>query len=137
MDLPAFRDAKKAETQPPAQIAEAGITFAASRARRKPGREPDLVAGGRPVDALQDKFQIEGELQLADDDEREIIPSQPDEIATADLALDRVSQALEKVFDGQVKSGFQNALSLPRGGGSGSASDRPRGRYSLASQPNQ
>ena len=47
----------------------------------------NLIARRRPINPLQHEFEIECELQLADDDERRLLPAQRHEIATADLAL--------------------------------------------------
>jgi len=68
--------------------------------------EPDLIARRHPVDALQHQFEIEAELQFADDDERRFIAADRDEIAAADFALHLEAKTLEKALDREVERGF-------------------------------
>jgi hypothetical protein len=60
---------------------------------------------------LQHQLQIEGELQLADDDERSAVRAERDQIAMADLSLDGKAKAFEETFDGKVERGFQTKIS--------------------------
>src|SRR6185437_4298995 len=52
-------------------------------------------------------FKIEGELQFADDHDRGFAAAERHEVATADLALDRKAELLEKSLDRQIECGFQ------------------------------
>ena len=72
----------------------------AAAARCHAHGEPDLVAGRRAVDALQDELEIEAELEFADDDERRLVAAQRDEIAAADLALHAEAERSRKRFTG-------------------------------------
>ncbi|MFK4687057.1 hypothetical protein ABIF39_008870 [Bradyrhizobium diazoefficiens] len=81
------------------------------------GRDPHLVGGAGAIDRLQDQFEIEGELELADHDDRWIVAAQRHEIAAANLALHGEAELFQEAFDGQIKRGFQQA---------GSCGIRPR-----------
>ena len=93
-----------------AELAHAWIALAAATPSRGAYRQPDLVAGGRPVDGLQHEIEREGELQLADDHDRRLALSQRHEIAIANLALDLEAELLEEALDRQIKARFQWAL---------------------------
>jgi hypothetical protein len=64
--------------------------------------QPNLIARGRPIDALQYQIEVEPELQLADDHYRRRSTLQRDEIAAPDLALHVKSQVLKEPFDWEV-----------------------------------
>mgnify|MGYP006203231081 CR=1 FL=1 len=68
-----------------------------------PGAWLMTTAKRRAIDRLQDEFEIEAELQFADNQDRRILIVQADEITTADLALDGVACLFEEGFDRQIK----------------------------------
>jgi hypothetical protein len=113
-DLAGLRHPKHAETQAATEIAETRIAFASLSSRRDAGGQPNLIAGGGPIDRLQNEFEIEAEFHLADDNERYSITSERDEIAASDLAFDGEAETFEKPFDGQVKRCFQGEVSAMR-----------------------
>ncbi len=108
-------DAKHAEAEPPAEIAEPGVALAALAALRDPGGDPDFVAGGGAVDRLQHEFEIEGELEFADDHDRGLVADQRQEIAAADLSLDGRAEVFEEGLDRGVERRFQADLSASSG----------------------
>ena len=114
LDLATACHAKHPEAEPAAEVAVTRVTFASLAARRHFGGEPDLVTGGRAIDRLQNQLEIEGELQFSDHHDRRIVDAQPDEVAAADLALDREAELFEKAFDGQVKRSFQGKIPAAR-----------------------
>src|SRR5580704_526609 len=69
LDLAPRGHREQAEAEQPAQFADPGIAFPAVAARGRSNREPDLLAGRAAVDALEHELEIEGELELTDDDE--------------------------------------------------------------------
>src|ERR1700761_8241531 len=68
LDMAPGGDREQAEAEQPAQFADTGIALAARRAHGRSDREPDLLASRAAVDPLEHELEIEGELQLADDD---------------------------------------------------------------------
>jgi hypothetical protein len=62
---------------------------------------------------LQHELEVEGELQLADDDERRLLAADRDEIATADFALDVEAEGLEEPFHRDVERGLQPRSRVP------------------------
>ncbi len=112
---PLVGDREHAETEPPAQIAVAGVAFAALAARREFCRQPHLVCGSGPIDRLQDQFEIERLLEFADHHDRRLIAAQRDEVAAADFALDGKTELFEEAFDREIKLSFQRAGSSGQG----------------------
>src|SRR5262249_45465872 len=112
LDAAARRHAEQAETQQPAKFAHARIALAPAAARRAPGK-PDLVARRAAIDPLQDELEVEGELQLADDNERRLVAADRDEIATADFALHVETEGLEEPFHRNVERGLQPRSRVP------------------------
>ena len=107
LDLTRCGDCEHAEAQAAAEIAVTRVALASLAARRQSGGKPDFVTGAGAIDRLQDQFEIEGELQFADDHDRRFVTAERHKVATADLALDRKAELLEKSFDGQIERGFQ------------------------------
>ena len=107
MDLALVGDAEQPKAKPPAQVTKTRVAFAPLAARREASREPDLVASRRAVDALQQQLQIEGELQLADDDDRSVVRAKRDEVAMADFPISGKTEAFEEALDGKIERGFQ------------------------------
>ena len=103
LDLTRRRDPEHAEAEPAAEIAETRVAFAPVPLGGDARRQPDLVAGRGPIDRLQDEFEIEGELHLADDDERRLAVPQRDQVAAADLAFDGKPEVLEEAFDRRIE----------------------------------
>ena len=97
---PVARHAEQPEAQETAQLAHARIVLAARSPRRHPHRQPDLVAGGGAIDALQHQFEVEREFQFADDDDRRLIAAQRHQIAAADFALHGKPSDSRKRFTG-------------------------------------
>lgn len=97
--------AEQAETKQPTKLAGSRIMLPA--APRAAHGEPDLIAGGGPIDALQDKLEIEAELELGDDDQRRRRALERDDVAAADLAFRIEAEFLEEAFDGRIERGFQ------------------------------
>jgi hypothetical protein len=62
-------DPEQAETEQAAELAHPRIPFPARASQRRSHRQPDLLACGAAIDALEDEFEVEAELQLADHDE--------------------------------------------------------------------
>src|SRR5260221_1927589 len=86
LDAPARRHAEQAETKQPAKFAHARVALAAAPSGETHG-EPDLIARRHPVDALQHQFEIEAELQFADDDDRRLIAPRRAGVAPPNSAL--------------------------------------------------
>jgi hypothetical protein len=108
LDAAGHGHAEKAETQEPAQLTHPRIALTAG-SRRRTDREPDFVASRCAVDPLEDEFEVEAELELADDDERWLVRPQRDQIAAADFTFDVESEAFEKAFHRAVERRFPNA----------------------------
>jgi hypothetical protein len=68
--------------------------LAATPAGRRAYGKPNLIAGRRPINALQHEIEIEPEFQLADDYYRRLTALQCDEVTAADLALHLKSEVL-------------------------------------------
>ena len=100
-------NAEQSESEPAAQIAEPRVALATLAARRQARRQPDLVAGGGAVDALQHEFQVEREFQFADDHQRRAVRAERDDIAAADLPLDEEAEGLEESLDRKIERGLQ------------------------------
>ena len=64
-------------------------------------RKPNLIAGSGAVDTLQHELKIEGELELADHDDRRLVAAQRDQITAADLALARARREQIIIGSGQ------------------------------------
>ncbi len=108
-DKPRIGHAQHSEAEPPAQIAETRVALAALAALRQSGSKPHLIAGRGALYALQDQFEVESELQLADHHDRRIGVLDGDDVATADLALDAETQLFQEAFDGKIQCRFQVA----------------------------
>ncbi len=89
--------------EPAAQVAIALVGLPPATLGRNPCRDPDLVARRCTVDRLENEFEIEGKLELADDDDRRFRIAEPDEIARADLTLDDIAGGFEKSLDRQIE----------------------------------
>jgi virulence-associated protein VagC len=50
--------------------------------------EPNFVACGSAIDPLQNELEVEGQLELANHDDRRIIAPQRQQIAASDLTFD-------------------------------------------------
>jgi hypothetical protein len=90
---------EQAETEPSTKVAKPGVALTPLPARREASGQPNFVASGRPVDPLQDELEIEGQLEFADHDDRQIIALQRDQIAASNLALDDKTEPFEEDLD--------------------------------------
>ncbi len=99
---------EQAETEPSTNVAKPGAALTPPPARRQASGKPHFVASGRPLDPLQNQFEIELQLEFADHDDREVIALQPDQIATSDLAFDDKAQPFEEDLDRPIKARLQN-----------------------------
>ena len=66
--------------------------------------EPNVITSTSAIYGLEHKVKIEGKLQLADDDHRRLVTAEGNQIAAADLALDREAEHFEVVLDGSIKA---------------------------------
>jgi len=74
--------------------------FAPFAALGKSCSEPYLVAGRSTIDRLQDKLEVEGKLQFADDNDRRVVTAQRDKVTAPDLPFDGEAKFFEITFDG-------------------------------------
>jgi hypothetical protein len=107
---------KHSEAETSAQISEASIGLASISPARGSSCEPHLIAHRRSVDRLQDKFEIEAELHLSNDNNRRVEALKSHDVIAPNFALYDEPEALEKAFDGKVKRAFQFKRSKERGG---------------------
>lgn len=108
------KHAEKTEAETAAEIPESRVVFSPLAAPGHSGGEPDFIAGGSTVDTLEDKLEIEGELELPDDDEGRAVSLDGKDITAADLAFDGEPKSLEEAFDRAIKRGFQGLGSNKR-----------------------
>ena len=108
LDFSPCRNPQQAEAEQATELANPRVALPASH--RAANRQPDLVARGRPVHTLKDKFKIEAELEFGDDDQGRSVGSQRDNVAAIDLALYLEAELLKEAFDGKVEGGFQAEL---------------------------
>ena len=90
------------------------VGLATLTARRHGRRQPHLVARRDAVDALQHEFEIEAELEFANDNDRRLAGAQGQEVAAADFAFDGKTQPFEEILDGNIERGFQHEALGPR-----------------------
>lgn len=95
--------ANQAEAEPTAKVAEPGIAFAPLASRRHARRQPHFIASSRTVDALQNQFEIELQLQLADDDDLRLPFAQRDDIAAADFPLHDEVEIFEETLHRRIE----------------------------------
>ena len=99
---------EQAETEPSTKVAKPGVALTPLPARGEASGQPNFVASGRPVDPLQDEIEIEGQLEFADHDDRQIITLQRDQIAASNLTLDDKTEPFEEDLDRARKGHLQN-----------------------------
>jgi len=99
---------EQAETEPSTQVAKPGVALTPLPARREASGQPNFVASGRPVDPLQDELEIEGQLEFADHDDREIVALQRHQIAASNLAFDDKAEPFEEDLDRPIEGRLQN-----------------------------
>ena len=90
---------EQAETEPSAKVAKPRVVFTPLRARRKASSEPNFVACGSAIDPLQNELEVEGQLKLADHDDRRIIAPQRQQIAAFYLTFDNKAEPFEEGLD--------------------------------------
>jgi hypothetical protein len=105
LDASRLGHAEQAEAEQAAQFPNAGIVLAPTP--RALNREPDLVADGAAVDALQNEFEIEAELEFGDDDDRRRGGLDRHDVAAANLAFRREAELLEKALHRRIERAFQ------------------------------
>jgi hypothetical protein len=93
---------QQSEPQQPAQLAHPWIAFPAAPATGGANRQPDLVAYRRAVHGLQHQFEVEADLQLADDDRHRSALMQRHQVAAAYLALHLEAEIFEETLDRQI-----------------------------------
>ena len=96
------------ETEPSAKVAKPRVVFTPLLARRKASGEPNFVACGSAIDPLQNELEVEGQLKLADHDERRIIAPQRQQIASSDLTFDNEAEPFEEGLDRSIEQRLQN-----------------------------
>src|SRR5271169_1875552 len=99
---------EQAETEPSAKVAKPRVVFTPLRARRKASSEPNFVACGSAIDPLQNELEVEGQLKLADHDDRRIIALQRQQIAASDLTFDNKAEPFEEGLDRPIEERLQN-----------------------------
>ena len=99
---------EQAETEPSAKVAKPRVVFTPLRARRKASSEPNFVACGSAIDPLQNELEVEGQLKLADHDDRRIIAPQRQQIAASDLTFDNEAEPFEEGLDRPIEQRLQN-----------------------------
>ena len=90
------------------KVAKPGVALTPPPARGEGSGQPNFVASGRPVDPLQDELEIEGELEFADHDDREVVSFQRDQIAVSIGALNDKTEPFEEDLDRLIKGPLQN-----------------------------
>jgi hypothetical protein len=90
---------EQAKAEPSAKVAKPRVVFTPIRARRKSTGEPNFVACGSAIDALQSEFEVEGQFELANHDDSRIISPQRQETAASDLTFDSEAEPFEEGLD--------------------------------------
>ena len=75
---------EQAETEPSAKVAKPCVVFTPLLARRKASGEPNFVACRSAIDPLQNELEVEGQFELANNDDRIMAP-QRQQIAASSL----------------------------------------------------
>ena len=96
------------EPEPSAKVAKPRVVFTLLRARRKASSKPNFVACGSAIDPLQNELEVEGQLKLADHDDRRIIAPQRQQIAASDLTSDNEAEPFEEGLDRPIEQRLQN-----------------------------
>jgi hypothetical protein len=99
---------EQAETKPSAKVAKPRVVFTPLVARRKASGEPNLVACGSAIDPLQNELEVEGQLELANHDDRRIIAPQRQQITASDFAFDNEAEPFEEDLDRPIERRLQN-----------------------------
>jgi hypothetical protein len=100
-------DGKKAKAQESTELLHAGVVLPATPLLGGPNGEPNLVAGGCPINGLKHQFEREALLHLANHDQFGRAIGKGDEIAAAHLALDLQAEFLEIELYRWIEVGFQ------------------------------
>jgi hypothetical protein len=99
---------EQAETKSSAKVAEPRVVFTPLVARRKPSSEPNFIACGSAIDPLQNELEVEGQLKLADHDDRRTIAPQRQQIAASDLTLDGEAKPFKEGLHWLIEQRLQN-----------------------------
>jgi hypothetical protein len=62
LHIPGIRYGEQSEAKKPAKLPGSRVGFSATTPRRRAYGQPDLIAGGRTVDGLQDQLKCKAEL---------------------------------------------------------------------------
>lgn len=111
IDITGLGNAKHSKTKPAAKIAETRVAFPPVSFRCHARRQPHFITRGRAINGLENKFEVEAELHLPNDDQWGLVTRKSDKIATADFTFDRKAEALEEALDRQVKGRLQDMFS--------------------------
>jgi hypothetical protein len=76
--------------------------------RRTACGEPNFIACGSAIDPLQNELEVEGQLKLADHDDRRMIGPQRQQIAPSDLTFDNEAEPFEEGLDRPIEQRLQN-----------------------------
>ena len=101
------RNAKKPKTETPAKMAKLHVELAAFAARGQSSCKPNLVTDRCTIHPLQNKLEVELELQFADHNDRRRVCAQGEEIASADLSLDHEAEIFEEALNRAVERCFE------------------------------
>ena len=112
LDFAVREHSEQAEPEPSAKVAKPGVAFTSFPARREASGQPNFVARSRAIDPLQDELEIEGQLELADHDQRRVVALQPQQIAASDLTFDEEAEPFEEGLDRPIKRRLQNCSPL-------------------------
>jgi hypothetical protein len=111
LDRTVGHDAKEPKAKPPGEITESRVVLPTLASGRNASRQPNLIAQGGTVDALENKLKIEGKLELPNDDDRRTAILYGKDITAANFTFDGKAEPLEKAFYGKVKQRLQGLSS--------------------------
>lgn len=104
LDLARCGNGEKAKTEEAAKLFHPWIMFATATSLRGTNRQPDLIAGGSPVNGLQHQVEGERQLEFADDEGCRLAVAQRHQVTAAHLALDLEAELFEEVLDRQIEA---------------------------------
>jgi hypothetical protein len=95
---------EQAETEPSAKVPKPRIVFTPFLARRKASGRPNFVACRSAIDSLQNEFEVKGQLELGNHDNRLIIALQHQQIAAPDFTFDKEAEPFEEALTGRYSN---------------------------------
>ena len=108
VDLTIRSHSKQAKTEPSAKVPKPRVVLTPLLARRKASGEPNFVACRGAIDPLQNELEVEGQLELANHDDRRIIAPQRKQIAASDFTFDNEAEPFEEGLDWPIEERLQN-----------------------------